>query len=263
MAGEIAPITAAPVAPTAAVSTPASGGAHAIASAAPISTPIAPVAVEPVAAPVAEVAPLAAPVEAPTILETAAEPVVEPIADAPTPEVKAEGEPTVEAPEAPPALTYEAFKLPDGFSPADEQIGAFTTLIGEHQVPQETAQKLIDLHTSELQKFATQQAAHQQEAFDKMQSGWVKSMDKEFGNERDTVMNNARSAIVKFLPNEKQREEFKTMLRITGAGNHPAMLRFANAAFKAVSERGAPAPSVPRKGNGGQPWDNRYSGQGT
>jgi hypothetical protein len=234
--------------------------------AAPVAAPeaIAPAPVAEVAAPVAEV-PVVVAEAAPaaeTLIEGAADPAAEVVAEAAKPDAEKPAE-AIETPLEVAPLAYEAFKLPEGFTPADDQIKAFTDLIGTHQLPQDKAQALIDLHTGEMKKFADRETQRQQDVWVETNRNWQAEAAKEFGNRYDTTLNEAKSFISRIVPDAKKRGALFQVLAATGAGNHPAIIGLMAAAEKKMSERGAPAPSVPRKGNGGQPWDNRYSGQGS
>lgn len=75
-----------------------------------------------------------------------------------------------EAPAAPEPVVYEDFAFPEGLAKDESVLADFTATIGQFGVPQEAAQKLVDLHNSIVQK-AAEEAKTQ---FDQhIQNGWV------------------------------------------------------------------------------------------
>lgn len=223
-------------------------------------------AVEPVAAPVAEaaapaaetpveVAPVVeAPVEAPaetSTIETAAEPVVEA-------EIKAEPKAEEAVPEPVALPTYEAFKLPEGFTAAPETLEAFSGTIGKMGLSQEQGQELMDLHGATMKAAVDKISQDQQASFDKMRQGWVQDFDKQAGNRRDTILNDAKWAISHVIPNAEARKAVWSALALTGAGDHPAVINAFAAAAKKMRERGAPPPNVPGERTPQNPYDKRY-----
>ena len=73
----------------------------------------------------------------------------------PPPETKPK-EPAAEA--APPeSVTYEPFKLPEGFQPNEKEMSSYVDVLKEFKAPQALGQKLIDFHLAELNKIATVQ----------------------------------------------------------------------------------------------------------
>jgi hypothetical protein len=204
----------------------------------------------------------AAEVVAASAVETPAEP-----AAIETPEVVAaseikadgEGDPEVK-PELPASLAYDDFKLPEGFQAAPDQIKAFSDLIGSHQVPQETAQKLIDLHTAEMAAFAERTVQAQQDAFIETRQGWVKDFEERAGNRRDTIINDAKWAIGQLVPSAEKRKEIWSVLAFTGAGDHFAVINLMAAAAKKMREPStSPNPTPNKSGRGLSAADRRYA----
>ena len=127
-------------------------------------------------------------------------------------------EPTPEAP-APEAPVYGAFKLPDGTSVDGEQLEQATALFKEAGLPQEQAQKFIDLALSREQAAATRGV----QAFVDLQTKWVSEIkaDPEIGGTRfEASMASASRAIDRLgVPGLKEA------LNLTGAGNNPAIVK--------------------------------------
>lgn len=132
---------------------------------------------------------------------------------------------------------------------ADEAVlGEFTTLAKEMNLPQEAAQKIVDLQAKVAQKNVEAVQQRINEVFapvggtpDKWEA--LARADKEFGG--DKFDENLAAAA-------KARDRFgtpllKAVLNVTGAGNHPEVLRFFLNVGKAISEDGFVA------GRAGQP----------
>ena len=237
MADEIAPVEA--VAPTPAV------------DAAPVvETPV--VAAEPV-------------------VETAAEPVAEVVetapAEAPAAEPVAEGEKPVEAAPAeeakaaepePVKIEYADFTMPEGVKAAPEQIEAFTGVLSKYGLSQEVGQELMDLHAAALRNMAEATTQNQQDVFMDVRRGWRAEVDKQFGNRRDTVMNEAKAIKAAVLTDAAEIKAFNDMLDYTGVGDHPAMVNFMAKAARRISERSAPPPGLSAKTQTQSAADRRY-----
>ena len=88
---------------------------------------------------------------------------------------------------------------------------------------------------------------------------WRANVDKEFGNQRDTVVNECKQVISQYAGNKKQLREVWDVLAFTGAGNHPAVIRMFRNIGKALNEGHAPSSSVPGNPNSGlSAADRRY-----
>jgi len=145
----------------------------------------------------------------------------------------------------PQPVTYEDFKLPEGASVDGETLDRARSLFSEARLPQEQAQKFIDLAVSR------EQAAAQKgvQAFVDLQNKWVSEIkaDPEIGGDRLTAsMASAARAIDRLgVPGLKEA------LNLTGAGNNPAIVKAFVRLGQMVSEdRFVPgrnaAPSAPR-----------------
>jgi len=152
--------------------------------------------------------------------------------------------PEAPAPE-PEAPVYGEFKLPDGATVDGASLEQATTLFKEAGLPQEQAQKFIDLAVSR------EQAAAQkgQQAFVDLQNRWVSEIkaDPDIGGERLTTSLASASRAIDRLGVPGLREA----LNLTGAGNHPAIVKAFVRLGQMVSEdRFLPgkdaAPAAPR-----------------
>lgn len=138
---------------------------------------------------------------------------------------KADGEKPAGAPEQ-----YEPFKLPDGVTidPADSE--ALQAYAKEHNLSQESAQKLADLGAKQAQTFVSKL----QEAQEARNTEWANASkaDKEFGG--DKLKENL--AVAKTFLDAHGTPELRQFLDASGLGNHPELIRLMVRAGKAISE---------------------------
>lgn len=189
----------------------------------------------PAAAPQAAPAP-AAPAADATLLGQAA-PAADPAAQAvqQTPEQKAEAEAAAQkladekaansAPEA-----YADFALPEGYEMDAGTLDAFKGLAKELNIPQASAQKLIDLQTA----LSTKQAEAYQAAVVAQGQQWAAEIknDPQLGGENyDKSVASAVKVIQAFGD-----ESLSTLLNESGLGNHPALFKFCHRISAAISE---------------------------
>ncbi|HSV48356.1 MAG TPA: protease [Ramlibacter sp.] len=149
-----------------------------------------------------------------------------PPADA-KPEDKKPDDKPAGAPEA-----YEAFTLPEGMSADAPLMGEFAALAKELNMPQEAAQKFVNL----AGKMQAGSAEHLQAAIDAQAETWGNDSkaDKEFGGDAfDENLAIAKTALDKF-----GTPELKNLLNQSKLGNHPEVLRFFVRAGKAISQDG-------------------------
>lgn len=242
-----APVAAAPAAP---IATPAPAAPAASSEAAPP----APVAASPAATPAAaEAAPIAVPDAAPTT-EAAPEPASPEspslLGEAGKPPATPEAAPAVPeapvTPEATPAPTYE-FTWPEGVTPpAAEELAPLTSLLGEIKAPQEQAQKLVDLHLSEVNKVVERIAKQNENAWTDTRKEWVDKIkaDPELGGNRfQTIVQQAGSVIELYGGTKDQISELRQVFNFTGAGDHPAVVRLLSNIGRALGE-GKPVPAT-------------------
>jgi hypothetical protein len=135
-------------------------------------------------------------------------------------------------------ITYEAFKLPDGVTLDEAKLGDFTKLAAEARIPQDVAQKLVDLYSSDLK--AIQDAPMR--AWTEMQNKWQEQVrnDPEIGGKNLDKNLAATKTGLKNLLGEGA-DKFFEALNITGAGNNPEIIR---GLFKAASAHAPASPVV-------------------
>jgi hypothetical protein len=130
-------------------------------------------------------------------------------------------EDTEQTPEAQHPIEYE-LKLPEGATADEALMGQYKELLQEAKVPQETAQKLMDLHASTLKQAVSQPYDYWRET----QKTWQAEIkaDKEVGG-----ANLARnlSSVAKMIDSlgVEQARDFRQALNFTGAGNNPAVIK--------------------------------------
>lgn len=133
---------------------------------------------------------------------------------------------------------YAEFQLPEGFQVDTVVMGEFQTLAKELNLPQETAQKLVDLQA----KVETARA----EAFSQQVNDWKSSCqnDKEYGG-KDFEAN---AAVANKALVEYGSPELVKMLQETQLGNHPEMVRAFYKIGKQLEEGGSKRASASASG---------------
>lgn len=255
-------VTATPAVPAAApaVATPAPAAVASAPVAAPTRSDAQAPAAETPAAPVADVADPAAattPIQqfTPSLLEEGAKPSTE----APkTPEAKAEGTeapaPAEEAPGVTPPVPIEyTFAFPDGFDEKaidPERMTNLTNILAEAKVPQENAQKLLDMHIAEVRQIADRALQTQWDVFNRQVNQWrdgVKA-DPEIGGSRlKTSLNEAASFIEQFGGTPEERQIIWDTFKTTGAGNRLEVVKMFVRAGRSLAQEGSPVPAPPAR----------------
>lgn len=142
---------------------------------------------------------------------------------------KAEGE---EKPAQKAAPEKYEFKAPEGVQLDSELLGEFEGVARELDLSQEDAQKVADIGAKLAQKFQTRQAEVVQEA----RTEWAKqtAADKEIGGTAlaENVAT-AEKALATF-----GSPQLRALLKETGLGNHPEVVRAFVKVGKAISEDG-------------------------
>lgn len=214
----------------------------------------APATVEPVVAPVADPAkPTDVSHETPKADEPAPSLLSELAKD--EPEAPAEGDkPAVEAkPEVIPLPVYEALKLPEGVTFDAQRLGQLDAIVGQfelsskadHAATQALRQQLTDLHLEETKRFAEAQKHQWENLRDEWRGNFRK--DKDLGGSREkTTLNRCYSLIEEYGGSRDQIAEIRSVLSLTGAGDHPAVIRLLANASKALTEA-PPGPVITNK----------------
>ena len=180
-----------------------------------------------------------APVAAPAAAAPAADGLTPPpsLLNDPAPEVPTDPKPADAPAEPDKPIEYTEFKLPEGAEVNAEKLGEFTKIAQEAKLPQEVAQKMVDLYSSELK--AIQEAPMR--AWTEMQTKWQNEVrnDPEIGGANLDKNLAATKTGLKNLLGEGADKLFEA-LNFTGAGNNPEIIR---GLFKAAQSH-APASPV-------------------
>lgn len=147
------------------------------------------------------------------------------------------------APEAPKAPEkYADFKLPEGVKLDGELLTEATTLFKDLGLPQEGAQRLVDFHTKALAKAGQDPV----DAWGIMVKEWGEktAADPEIGpkiKEVKATIGKAYDTLITLAGDKgpAMREtvaEFKSVMDLTGAGNHPAFVKMLAAFASTVVE---------------------------
>jgi hypothetical protein len=142
---------------------------------------------------------------------------------------KAEGDKTPDG-EKPAAPEKYEFKAPEGVKLDTDLLGELEGFAREKQMSQEDAQKLADMGVKMQQKFASTQA----ELLTQARAEWVgqSKADAEFGGDKLTE----NLAVAEKAIATLGTPALAALLKDSGLGNHPEVIRFAFRAGKAISE---------------------------
>lgn len=146
-------------------------------------------------------------------------------------------------------IAYEAFKAPDGMALDEAKVAEFSKLAAEAKMPQEVAQKFVDLYTAELKQLTEAPMR----AWTELQNKWQDEVrnDPVIGGANLEKNLAATKAGLSNLLGEEAKSFFDA-LNITGAGNNPAILRglMKAAAPHAPASPVAGSPAKPAKSAG-------------
>ncbi len=140
-------------------------------------------------------------------------------------------------------IEYTDFKFPEGATPDAELIAKYKETAKELGLPQESAQKIVDLGNEMLAK--NQEAltkayqAQEEENFTKLKQEWHSQLaaDKEYGGQKlKETVERANWTLRHFT--ENMGEDGKTLRQLfaTGSSNHPAMFKFLAEIAKSMGE---------------------------
>jgi|SRR5579872_460734 len=144
---------------------------------------------------------------------------------------KEEAKPLTGAPE-----TYSDYKMPDGWSLDPDAKKEADTVFKELNLSQDGAQKLMDMYTKNVLE------AHNApfKAYQELTEGWAKeAQDHPDLRGKLGPGQEVNVRIAKFLDNlgdAQLASDFRKIMDLTGAGNHPAFIRVINHAAKLLTE---------------------------
>lgn len=131
-------------------------------------------------------------------------------------------------------------KLADGFTIDDAAAKEFTEIMNDAALtPQARAQKLVDLQT----KLAAEGAESATKAWDTLQDDWkAKTMaDPDVGGTKNAKVMTDIGALIDStgkLFSASASTEFRQVMDLTGAGNHPIVVKYLNYFASKLNEGG-------------------------
>lgn len=189
----------------------------------PADAPAAPAAAAPApaaAAPAAGAPPAGAPpAAAPAAKPDAAAPAEKPAAAAPAKTILGGDAPPNAAPNAGAPEKYTDFTLPEGLKFEPKLLESFQKIGKELGLSQDGAQKIVDLQAQSVKA----EMDARLDGFNKQVEGWGADSKKLFGNDFEKQFGLAAKAVERFGD-----ADLKTLLRETGLGNHPAIIKAFN-----------------------------------
>lgn len=197
----------------------------------------------------------ATPDTATSLLSDAAKP-IEPAPSAEAAQPPPDGEKDEKAPDAsasaeePAPIVYEPWKAPEGITLDEQTVKPFNDLLAAAKVDQQVGQQLVDMHFAQLQTVREAIAEQQRQTWATLRSGWVDQVksDPEMGGARfETALHACGSVIEEYASGHPKGSaehkaavaELREVFAMTGAGDHPAVVRLLHNVGKA---RAAPRP---------------------
>lgn len=146
-------------------------------------------------------------------------------------EAKAEGskdEASAEADGDDTEIDFEGMELPEDFELDKGLAEKAAPIFKEAGLNQDQAQKLVGLFA----EIRAEEAGSAVSQWTETQKGWVDAIKSEWGGEYDSNVKLASKAV------QLGGDELREALEITGAGNHPAIIKFFHRVGSAISEDG-------------------------
>lgn len=134
---------------------------------------------------------------------------------------------SVGAPEA-----YADFSIPEGHTLDAATIESATPIFRELGLSQDQAQKLVDFYSTQVGKINAENEGY----METMRTQWREELkaDKDIGGKLDQVKVEIGRAIDRLPPTV--REPFKEAMNLTGAGDHPAVIKAIHAFASLIGE---------------------------
>lgn len=134
-------------------------------------------------------------------------------------------------PEGP--LTADSIKIPEGMIVDDASRDEFLGVMNNADLtPQARAQALIDLQSKAMQAVSERG----NKLWSDMQETWVKDARTQMGEGLEPALGNISKLLDQFGGTAEQIKELRDVFTLTGAGNHPAMIRFLDNLGKPIRE---------------------------
>jgi hypothetical protein len=141
-------------------------------------------------------------------------------------------------------IEYTDFNVPEGLALDADKLGAFKDIAAAAKMPQDVAQKLVDLYTADVK--ALSEAPMR--AWTEMQNQWQEAVRNDpviGGANLDKNLAATKAGLNNLLGEDAPK--FFEALSFTGAGNNPDIIR---GLFKAAQPH---APATPVAGSPGKP----------
>lgn len=185
---------------------------------------------------------------------------------------KAEGDVPKDAKaDAPEPVKYEAFTVPEGMKLDDDRVKALTEIIGPLQVPQEAAQKIVDVGTAWLKDAGTHLADHmrkeQRDTWNTLNNEWRDEFrgDREIGGNRsETTLARAKAVIEEYLSPD-QAKRYLAHIDMNGMSNfveHIRLLSNIGEALNVFEDKMVAAPAVNPNAGKQQGFRRNYRNSG-
>ena len=150
---------------------------------------------------------------------------------------------SVEETPAPEPLTAEDVTVPEGLEADSEALGKFVEMANEHGLSKEVAQSLVDFHSDFVKSMGEQLSSQ----WTSTQEDWQRQV-KELPEIGGQNLQSSLTEIAKVVDRYGSKD-LRNALDVTGAGNHPEVVKFLHNIAKAVNEQppvsGAPPSSAP------------------
>lgn len=146
-----------------------------------------------------------------------------PTTEAPSTQSKNPADSSIKSPTEPVGAPekYTDFALPEGFTANEEVMSEASGLFKELNLPQESAQRLVNFYSKNIQEAL--KAPY--DLWQQTKETWLNDLksNPEIGGKLDEVKTTVAKAIDQNL-DPKLAKEFRTAMDFTGAGNHPAFV---------------------------------------
>ena len=145
----------------------------------------------------------------------------------PTNEPAAEPKPETSAP-----ATYTDFSVPEGHTLDAAAIESATPLFRELGLSQDQAQKLVDFYSTQVGKINAENEGY----METLRTQWREELraDKDIGGKLDQVKVEIGRGLDRLPP--AVRDNFKAAMDMTGAGDHPALIKAVYEFSKLIGE---------------------------
>lgn len=155
---------------------------------------------------------------------------------------------------------YEDYKLPEGFKLDPEVRTKADAVFKELGIPQEGAQKLVDMY----RELTTEAQAAPYKAYQAMTADWLKQA-QDHPDLRGKLapggeVNVRIGKMLDGIPDAKLASDFREAMDLTGVGNHPAFIRLMDHVAKQLTEGTHVAGNGPSKGGQVRPGDSAQPG---